>query len=158
MRYSGQDHTLEVTLQRPLLDDSTIAKAVDAFVAQYYDLYGKIDDDNPVEVASLRVVLTERGPDLNLPAPTATRPSAPHSHRRMIVDGGAVDAPVFRRVALAIGQAIEGPALIEERESTTVLGRGDKLTVDASGALIIDVALPRRTDDAVPRKTEIAGA
>ncbi|HZP75046.1 MAG TPA: hydantoinase/oxoprolinase family protein [Pseudolabrys sp.] len=157
MRYSGQDHTLEVTLPESAMDDGAIAKAIDAFVGQYYELYGKIDDDNPVEIASLRVVLTEHGPDLSLPAPTAKDPGGPHSHRRMIVDGEAVDAPVFQRGMLAIGQAIEGPALIEERESTTVLGRGDKLTVDASGALIIGVALPRRTDDPVPRLAEIAG-
>ncbi len=159
MRYSGQDHALEVTLPATTIDDAAIAKAIDGFVAQYYELYGKIDDDNPIEIASVRVVLTEHGAELRLPAPSATSPCAPASHRRMIeADGSATEAPVFQRGALAAGQIIEGPALIEERESTTVLGRGDRLTVDASGALVIDVAMPHRNEEAVPRLQAVAGA
>lgn len=154
MRYSGQDHALEVTLTADKIDDAAIAAAVDAFVAQYHDLYGKIDDDNPVEFASVRVVLSEQGSTIALPAPTASAPAAPASTRRMIESDGSVsDAPVFNRGALAAGQVIEGPALIEERESTTVLGRGDRMTVDASGALVIDVASPHRVEEAVPRRT-----
>jgi N-methylhydantoinase A/oxoprolinase/acetone carboxylase beta subunit len=159
MRYAGQDHTLEVMLTPPAVDEATIAKAVDAFVAQYYELYGKIDDDNPVEIASVRVVLSQAGAALSLPAPSAGPPSQPSAHRRMIeTDGNATDAPVFQRKALTIGQTIEGPALIEERESTTVLGRGDRLSVDAIGALVIDVALPVRVDELAPRQAAAAGA
>lgn len=154
MRYFGQDHALEVTLTADKIDDAAIAAAVDAFVAQYHNLYGKIDDDNPVEFASVRVVLSEQGSTIALPAPTASAPAAPASTRRMIEpDGSVSDAPVFNRGALAAGQVIEGPALIEERESTTVLGRGDRMTVDASGALVIDVASPHRVEESVPRRT-----
>lgn len=153
MRYAGQDHTLEVTLSADTIDAAAVTAAVDAFVAQYHDLYGKIDDDNPVEIASVRVVLSEQGSAITLPAPTATSPSAPASSRRMVEpDGNVFDAPVYARGALAAGQIVEGPALIEERESTTVLGRTDRLTVDASGALVIDVASPHRADEAVPRR------
>jgi N-methylhydantoinase A len=153
MRYAGQDHTLEVTLSAETIDAAAVTAAVDAFVAQYQDLYGKIDDDNPVEIASVRVVLSEQGSAITLPVPTATSPSAPASSRRMVEpDGNVFDAPVYARGALAAGQIVEGPALIEERESTTVLGRSDRLTVDASGALVIDVASPHRADEAVPRR------
>ena len=51
--------------------------------------------------------------------------------------------PVYDRYALRAGQTIPGPAIVEERESTTVLHRGDRLAVDANGCLIIDVALPK---------------
>lgn len=157
MRYSGQDHALEVTLTPPKVDENSIAGAVDDFVALYHDLYGKIDDDNPVEIASVRVVLTERAAAIDLPKPAATAPAEPATHRRMIeTDGNATDAPVYRRGTLAAGQTVVGPALIEERESTTVLGRGDRMTVDASGALVIEVALSRRTEEAVPRRVAAA--
>jgi N-methylhydantoinase A/oxoprolinase/acetone carboxylase beta subunit len=157
MRYAGQDHTLEVTLSAETIDAAAITAAVDAFVAQYHDLYGKIDDDNPVEIASVRVVLSEQGSAITLPVPTATAPSAPASSRRMVEpDGNVFDAPVYARGALAAGQIVEGPALIEERESTTVLGRSDRLTVDASGALVIDVASLHRADEAVPRRNASA--
>jgi N-methylhydantoinase A len=158
MRYSGQDHALEVTLPSSAVDDTAVAKAIDGFVAQYYELYGKIDDDNPVEIASVRVVLTEQGAELRLPAPSSNKPCAPASHRRLIEsDGSAVDAPVFQRGALAAGQIIDGPALIEERESTTVLGRRDRLTVHGNGALVIEVALTPRAEECVPRLQAVAG-
>jgi N-methylhydantoinase A len=159
MRYSGQDHTLEVALTPPTIDDDAIARAVDAFVALYHDLYGKIDDDNPVEIASVRVVLTQRGSAITLPKPAAAAPAASSAHRRMVeADGSASDAPVYVRSTLAVGQTLVGPALIEERESTTVLGRDDRMTVDPGGALVIDVALPRRAEEAVPRLNDKVNA
>ncbi|HWK97782.1 MAG TPA: hydantoinase/oxoprolinase family protein [Pseudolabrys sp.] len=154
LRYAGQDHTLEVTLSADALDEAAIARMGDDFVAQYHDLYGKIDDDNPLEIASVRVVLSEQGSTMLLPVPTAASPAAPSSTRRFVeADGSIVDAPVFARGLLPVGQTVEGPALIEERESTTVLGRGDRMTVDASGALVIEVALPTTNEDAVPRRS-----
>jgi N-methylhydantoinase A len=148
MRYSGQDHTLEVALPAGSIDETAVAKTVDAFIRQYLDLYGKIDDDNPVEIASVRVVLTQESANLKLPAPKIGPPSSPIGRRRIFgSDGVFVDAPVFHRNTLTVGQQISGPALIEERESTTVLDSGDRLTVDAIGALLIDVALPHRSEE-----------
>jgi N-methylhydantoinase A len=43
---------------------------------------------------------------------------------------GYIDYPVFDRYALKAGSTLEGPALIEERESTCVIGSGDRLRVD----------------------------
>ena len=51
--------------------------------------------------------------------------------------GGFVDCPVYDRYALASGDSVVGPALIEERESTCVLGPGDLLTVDPFMNLVI---------------------
>ena len=50
-------------------------------------------------------------------------------------DGGFVDTPVYDRYALAPGARIDGPAIIEEREATTVIPPGDSVTVDATGTL-----------------------
>jgi N-methylhydantoinase A len=50
--------------------------------------------------------------------------------------GGYLDCPVYDRYALGPGQTIEGPALIEERESTAVLGIDDQGSVDALGNLV----------------------
>ena len=52
---------------------------------------------------------------------------------------GFVDTPTFDRAALKAGNRIEGPALIEEHASTTVVHPGDMLEVDAFGGLIIEV-------------------
>ena len=53
--------------------------------------------------------------------------------------GGFVDTPVYDRYALEAGVRIDGPAIVEERESTTIVPPGDSLEVDAHLNLIIHV-------------------
>ena len=53
--------------------------------------------------------------------------------------GGRIDTPLYAREKLTAGNAIAGPALIQEYASTTVLAPGDKLTVDRFGNLDITV-------------------
>jgi N-methylhydantoinase A len=50
-----------------------------------------------------------------------------------------VETPVLQREALVAGRDIEGPLIIEERASTTVVQPGDRLRADASGSLIIEI-------------------
>jgi N-methylhydantoinase A len=141
LRYHGQDHALEIAIEGPL--DTTLAQRLGAgFIAAYDALYGKVDDDNPIEIAALRVEARQPQPPPTLPAPRAAAPAAP-SARRPAWQPDAErfeDTPVWRRETLALGQEIIGPAIVEERESTTVIGRGDRLRVHESGALIIELA------------------
>jgi len=53
--------------------------------------------------------------------------------------GGYIDCPIYDRYALAVGVVIEGPAIIEERESTCVLGVDDRGHIDAFGNLLADI-------------------
>jgi N-methylhydantoinase A len=55
-------------------------------------------------------------------------------------DFGALETPVFTREKLRAGNRIEGPALIEEAASTTVLNPGDLLKVDPFGNLVITIS------------------
>ena len=58
--------------------------------------------------------------------------------------GGFVDTPVYARARLAPGTKIEGPALIEEAESTSVIGPKANVEVDRFGNLIMRIeAVPR---------------
>src|SRR5690606_38513963 len=51
-----------------------------------------------------------------------------------------VDTPVYDRYALAQGLEIQGPAIIEEDESTTVVPPGDRVEVSAGGSLVIHLS------------------
>ena len=53
-------------------------------------------------------------------------------------DGGFRQTPTYSRAALAAGNRIAGPALIEEHASTTVLLPGDRAEVDRYGNLVIE--------------------
>ncbi len=142
LRYSGQDYALEIEVDPP----ATLGSARDAwqkkFLASYQELYGKVDDDNPIELASLRVVARQRAPAPRIVPPGATEPARPKASRDVYLmqHKGFAPTPVFERDALKVGQIIEGPAVIEERMSTTIIDRGDMLAVDAAGCLVITLA------------------
>jgi N-methylhydantoinase A/oxoprolinase/acetone carboxylase beta subunit len=142
LRYHGQDHALEIAIEGAV-DAMLPQRLAEGFVAAYEALYGKVDDDNPIEIAALRVEARQPQPPPALPVPregssagpSATRPAWHPDAERF------EDTPVWRRETLALGQEIIGPAIVEERESTTVIGRGDTLRVHASGALIIELVV-----------------
>ena len=96
--------------------------------------------DEPVEIVTWklsvaggapRVELAKAGPATGGDARKGTRPA--YFPER----GGYVDTPVYDRYALAAGRTIAGPAIVEERESTTVLPPGATATVDAYANLIV---------------------
>ena len=52
------------------------------------------------------------------------------------------DVTVYDRYRLGPGATFLGPAIVEERESTTVIGPGAAVTVDAEGNLVVEVKEP----------------
>ena len=52
------------------------------------------------------------------------------------------DVDVYEHDYLVDGQRIDGPAIIEQKESTVVVGPGDRITVDAYLNLVIELAAP----------------
>lgn len=137
LRHVGQDYPLELRFS----DGAGGVEALQAaFAGAYRRLYGRVDDDNAIEFASLRVQVTlpSAKPEAAvLPA----RRGAPYTSRPAVLGDteAAIDVPVYRREDLGAGQGIAGPAIVEERESTTVLGTGDSLRVDPGGALLIEI-------------------
>ena len=55
------------------------------------------------------------------------------------VSGGYVDCPVYDRYRLPPGCALQGPAIIEEQESTAVIGLNDRATIDRWLNLMVDI-------------------
>ena len=133
MRYQGQQN--EVTTEIPLgLRDARLLRA--AFEDAYAALYGIRLDDVPVEVVTWRLSVSGPRPAATpLPEPGGT-PAAPRTHRHVAVEPAASLMPVFDRAALAVGQHLAGPCIIEERETTLVILRGWEARVDPCGALI----------------------
>lgn len=145
LRYSGQDYPLEIEVEGPCHAPSTKDDWEARFEALYQSHYGKVDDDNPVELASIRVHVSQPPPALTIARPPATADAAPKAWRDVHVPTGSgmEQAPVYERAALRVGQEIVGPAVIEEPESTTVIGPGDRLRVDPLGCLVVDLVIQR---------------
>ena len=143
MWHLSQDYPLEVEIRGRFDDAAAVAGMRNDFAAVYEALYGRTDDDNPVELVSIRVqASTEAVPVRPPQLAAAAGPANPSRHRDVYhpSTGAMRRAAVHVRSDLGVGATIEGPAIIEERESTTVIGEGDRLTVNEIGCLVIEVA------------------
>jgi N-methylhydantoinase A len=162
LRYSGQDYPLEIETEGPCNHAAVKSDWEARFEAAYNELYGKVDDDNPVELASVRVHVSQPAPQLDIARPAATSDAPPKASRKIYVSAqaGMESASVYERTDLRIGQEIAGPAIVEERESTTVIGPGDRLSVNAFGCLVVDLAIPTMSSediDDVPVTIAVGG-
>jgi N-methylhydantoinase A len=87
------------------------------------------------------VTAIARTPKPALPElPAAKGAVEPRETRRVWFLGGPRDVPVYDRRALFPGHAIEGPALVEEQASVTVLEAGHRLRIHRHGHMLIDSA------------------
>ena len=143
MRLVGQMHTVSVPLPEGPLSPHAIGALREAFLSVYASRYAPPPQDMPAEVVAFRVRATGPDPQIVLSAERAEASSALKGHRPAWFDGDFVETPVYDRYALAPRARLEGPAIIEEREATTVLPPGCEATVDARLNLRIDVGRHR---------------
>src|SRR6185437_6936090 len=97
------------------------------------------------EALNWRAVVSGPRPDLTISgeiAPGAASAPPPKKHRAAYFPEarGYVETPVYDRYALAPGVCLAGPVIVEERESTTVIGPGAAITVDVHQTLIAEPA------------------
>ncbi|HMJ96638.1 MAG TPA: hydantoinase/oxoprolinase family protein [Thermoleophilaceae bacterium] len=138
-RYVGQGYEVRVPLpDRPLGDDDAALLAA-SFRDSYEALYGRSDGAEHVEVVNWRLearVPTGALPSQSLDGNGVDAAKAPRD-AYFPEAGGYVECPVYDRYRLAVGDAIGGPALIEERESTTVVLPEQVAEVDEQGNLVL---------------------
>ncbi len=146
MRYRGQGHEIAVTL--PTADRVPEAADLRArFDAAYAALFGRTIPRLEVEALTWTLSLATHRPlpePVPDPAPLAAAP-APRGSRAVLdpATGLREAAAVFERADLAPGAALEGPALIVEDETTTVVPRGFTARVNALRQIVlVDASAP----------------
>jgi len=143
MRYVGQEHAVTVDLPLKLFERQDRRAIKRLFDAMHELRYGTSAPEEPAEVVSLRSTVTGimRKPPQETIARGKRAPdrSAFTGRRPVYLDGKFRPTPTYARAALAAGNRISGPALIEEHAATTLLLPGDRLEVDAGGHLMIEV-------------------
>jgi len=146
MRLVGQMHEINVPLPAGAIDESSLEAIRTAFAEVYTKRYTSLFGAATIEAISFRV--RALGPMPRLDLGQAESEGAAREKRKGVrqawFDGGFLEAPVYDRYALAPGDRIEGPAIVEEREATAIVPPGDRLTVDAhmNLRLAIGVAAP----------------
>lgn len=146
MRYVGQGYEVEVALPPGLPAAEQHAALGGLFAAAYAAVFGQSFADKPVEIVAWKVEIQGRVPGEQ---GAYTLRADPGPARRQVRKGqrpvwfgdgaGFVDTAVVDRYALQPGDRIDGPAVVEEAESTCVLAPGDRGWLDAQGHLVIDI-------------------
>jgi N-methylhydantoinase A len=132
MRYVGQG--FEVTV--PIAPGEDLRAA---FAAAYVRAHGRSGPDVPIEAISWRVLTRGPDPELRLVAAPAGEGDALKGTRDVFFADGYVATPIYDRYRMGPGATVDGPAIVEERESTTVVGADATARVAEDGSLIIEV-------------------
>ena len=140
-RYLGQGYELTVPVPPGPLDAAALARVRAAFDDVYAARYGYASPAEPVEVVTWKLAVIGSAPRVALAKATGGGEGGRRGRRRAYFPeaGGYIDCPVYDRYALAAGQEVIGPAIVEERESTTVLPPDAVATVDEYATLLVTI-------------------
>jgi N-methylhydantoinase A len=138
MRYVGQAFHIEVALPGDVARLSAEVLARE-FQTAYADLYGAAQPNGVIETVNMRARITgKRGTFRLRRLPKAPQASPEPVGRRTIRYAGAFhEANVFRRDDLLAGHRLEGPAIVEQFDTTTVVAPGFQGEVDHLGVLML---------------------
>jgi len=135
MRYAGQQNEVTVELAANPASSRDETALREAFETTYEATYGLRLPDVAIEVVAWRV--SAHGPTVerdSIPA-VAVQPGSPKGTRALDLGGDGDQVPVYDRAALSIGQAIHGPVIIEERETTIFVMAGWRASVGEDGCI-----------------------
>lgn len=142
MRYVGQEHTLKITRGTTGIEvhEDFKTRFADAFANEYRTRFGHADDRAEIEVVQLELVGKRALPGVEIIPSSEHRSTLPETSLAWFgLDQPPVETPVIDRASLAQGDTLEGPVIICEEGSTSVIPPGAKARV--LGDLTILVSL-----------------
>jgi N-methylhydantoinase A len=141
MRYRGQGHEIPVTLPNQALDADAARELRRRFEATYAAVFGRVIPKLEVEALTWTLSLATDRP-LPKPAAEAKAIGAPKPNgKRDVLDpasGRHEPAAIHERTALAPGMSLDGPALIVEDGTTTVVPQGFVARINALGQIVLE--------------------
>ena len=141
MQFVGQTHVLTVAIPRTDFAREDLTRA---FERAYWERFEVELREMRAQVVSLRTAVIGRRRPVSLDGLIALEAAPgggvrPAGRRPVWFDGAWHDTPVYRREQLGVGAEFEGPAIVEQLDSTTVIEPGDHVRVDVLGNLEITV-------------------
>jgi N-methylhydantoinase A len=136
LRYFGQQSELTIAFDADPRTCRDSGRIMSGFENSYRKLYGVNPSHVPIELVTWRV--TARGPIIPFNRATVLpdTPGRTRTTRPVHAWTEGAQTPVYDRRSLAAGQTIAGPAIIEERETTTAIPPGWSATIDQVGCII----------------------
>ena len=162
MRHAGQGHEVECAMPLGALSTESLPTITASFENAYRTLYHRLPHGVPIEALNWRLTVSGPQPSTGLsrrsePGRALIRPPSVHASRTAPTTtgsaratkgarqayfaevGGFVETPVYDRYALHAGAEFAGPAIVEERESTAVVGPGARCRVDDGFGLVVEI-------------------
>ncbi len=143
MRYVGQGFEVPVELPSLRLGADDLPAIRENFYASYRTHFGRVMEGPAIEALSWRLACVAPNKDIRIGAHETKRGDAASARRgqRQVLfeEHGWQTCAVYDRYALPQGSTLSGPALIEERESTCVVGPGALIKVDEMRNLVIEL-------------------
>ncbi|WP_328765831.1 hydantoinase/oxoprolinase family protein [Devosia aurantiaca] len=143
LRYVGQGYELNIVFPEGEVTEAGMQETFEAFHRAHAAEYGHAFKASPIEIVNLRVSGIGRMPKIDkLQAPKGgtLAEALVRTGPSVFRVGGELktfETPVYRRTALPVGEAFVGPAIILQKDSTTVMPPATSAVVDASGSIII---------------------
>jgi N-methylhydantoinase A len=140
LRHLGQSHEIVLELPFEVLADADVERDVQA---RFYDaheaVYGHAHRHLALEIVAARLTASGPKPAISLVPPAIPDAPAAASARPAYFRelGGFVSTAVYQRSDLAPSSTIEGPAIVEEPDSTTIVGPDAQLRVGDLGHLVV---------------------
>jgi|SRR5579871_857128 len=139
VRYAGQDFSLPVPIEPKRRPENCGGPVRAAFDELHQRRFGYHKPDSALEIVNARLSAAAAPALHSLNAPPPRTGPALLGTRQVIFNANAMDCPVFRRESLAPGERIEGPAVIQEYASTTLLFPQDRAEVTPNRELLIHI-------------------
>jgi N-methylhydantoinase A len=144
MRYTGQNHELAVPVPDGVITADTVTQLTKRFAAEHERLYGYSAAEDAVQVVTFRVRAVGEVARAELhraPLGDADASAAVRATREVYLpeSGGFTPCPVYDRSRLTPGHRLEGPAVVEQMDTTTLLLPGDVAVVDELRNLVVTV-------------------
>lgn len=134
MRYVAQEYSVTVAYEP---GEDALAALGHRFHDSYRARYGHANPGAPVEIVNVRVdalgVIDRPPPRVDLPGGD----SWPMTRREVVFDGAIHDTAIVRRTDLPAGAVVDGPAIVEEATSTTVVPPAWRIRVEGLGNLVM---------------------
>lgn len=141
LRYEGQTSKLTVPFPGGPIEEDALADLSTRFNRRYEDIYGHSNPGEPLEAVTWRLQATMETPSVDMGGVAADGDvtDAVKGTREAYADGEFVEHTVYDRYALPVGATVDGPAIVEETESTTIVSPASSFTVEPNGSLLVDV-------------------
>ncbi len=141
LRYQGQNYEQELDVAEGAIDDTALGAIYADFGRLYEEFYGYRLDGIPIELIQLTVIVSGSPAELAGDLLAGETDETPPSERSVFFpEHDFVDTPIRRRDALAAGEQIDGPVVVDSMDSTIVVPPGWRLERLPSG--ILDLTKP----------------